>query len=621
TANSYTATTTGQYKVVASYPAAAGGCSATSATVNVTVNPLPTVTVAPAGPIAGCAGDVIVLTATSQAGMNYQWYNGATAVGTNTNTYSATISGNYSVVVTNPATTCSAPSNVVAVTITPIPDVTLNAAGPYVFCQGGSQVISVPAQAGASYQWYNGATSVGTNSNSFTATTSGTYTVVVTFTATTCKATSAAVSVTVNPLPVATISPSGPTTFCSGGSVTLTAPAQANVKYEWFQGATPVGTNSNTLTVSTSGSYTVKVTNTITSCTATSPATVVTVNNTPTVTLNGPGPYTFCQGGSQVISVTDESALGVTYQWYNGATAIPSATANSYTATTTGQYKVVASYPAAAGGCSATSATVNVTVNPLPTVTVAPAGPIAGCAGDVIVLTATSQAGMNYQWYNGATAVGTNTNTYSATTSGNYSVVVTNPTTTCSAPSNVVAVTITPIPDVTLTNPGPYVFCQGGSVTFSVPAQAGASYQWYNGATPVGTNSNSFTATTSGTYTVVVTFTATSCKATSAAVSVTVNPLPVATISPSGPTTFCSGGSVTLTAPAQANVKYEWFQGATPVGTNSNTLTVSTSGSYTVKVTNTITSCTATSPATVVTVNNTPTVTLNGPGPYTFCQG
>ncbi|MCO4291906.1 immunoglobulin domain-containing protein, partial [Solitalea sp. MAHUQ-68] len=196
-----------------------------------------------------------------------------------------------------------------------------------------------------------------------------------------------------------------------------------------------------------------------------------------------------------------------------------------------------------------------------------------------------SQAGMNYQWYNGATAVGTNTNTYSATTSGNYSVVVTNPTTTCSAPSNVVAVTITPIPNVTLTNPGPHVFCQGGSVTFSVPAQAGASYQWYNGATPVGTNSNSFTATTSGTYTVVVTFTATSCKATSATVSVTVNPLPVATISPSGPTTFCSGGSVTLTAPAQANVKYEWFQGATPVGTNSNTLTVSTSGSYTVKVT------------------------------------
>ncbi|MCO4291905.1 hypothetical protein NF867_03405, partial [Solitalea sp. MAHUQ-68] len=221
---------------------------------------------------------------------------------------------------------------------------------------------------------------------------------------------------------------------------------------------------------------------------------------------------------------TDESALGVTYQWYNGATAIPSATSNSYTATTTGQYKVVASYPAAAGGCSATSATVNVTVNPLPTVTVAPAGPIAGCAGDVIVLTATSQAGMNYQWYNGATAVGTNTNTYSATISGNYSVVVTNPTTTCSAPSNVVAVTITPIPDVTLNAAGPYVFCQGGSQVISVPAQAGASYQWYNGATPVGTNSNSFTATTSGTYTVVVTFTATTCKATSAAVSVTVNP-------------------------------------------------------------------------------------------------
>ena len=36
---------------------------------------------------------------------------------------------------------------------------------------------------------------------------------------------SASQGVTVNPLPVVSITPSGPTTFCAGGSVTLTASA------------------------------------------------------------------------------------------------------------------------------------------------------------------------------------------------------------------------------------------------------------------------------------------------------------------------------------------------------------------------------------------------------------
>jgi len=63
------------------------------------------------------------------------------------------------------------------------------------------------------------------------------------------------VSVTVNTLPAQpTITASGPTTFCIGGSVTLTS--STGTSYLWSTGATTPGIN-----VSTSGNYTVQVTN------------------------------------------------------------------------------------------------------------------------------------------------------------------------------------------------------------------------------------------------------------------------------------------------------------------------------------------------------------------------
>jgi len=68
------------------------------------------------------------------------------------------------------------------------------------------------------------------------------------------KLTVTATTVTVNALPAApTITASGPTTFCIGGSVTLTS--SAGTSYLWSTGATTQSIN-----VTTSGSYTVRIT-------------------------------------------------------------------------------------------------------------------------------------------------------------------------------------------------------------------------------------------------------------------------------------------------------------------------------------------------------------------------
>src|SRR4029077_16444685 len=112
-----------------------------------------------------------------------------------------------------------------------------------------------------------------------------------------------------NPVPSPTITPGGPTTFCAGGSVTLTASAAAS--YAWSNGAT-----TQSIAVSASGSYSVTATNS-NGCSAASAPAAVTVNaNPPTPTLSVNGPTTFCAGGSVMLTAPS----GYTYSWSNGAT-------------------------------------------------------------------------------------------------------------------------------------------------------------------------------------------------------------------------------------------------------------------------------------------------------------
>src|SRR5205085_2672526 len=143
----------------------------------------------------------------------------------------------------------------------------------------------------------------------------------------------------------------------------------------------------------------------------------------------------------------------------------------------------------------------------------------------------------------------------------------------------------------TITPGGPTTFCAGGSVTLT--ANSGASYSWSNGAT-----TRAITVNASGNYHVTVTD-ANGCSATSADAAVTVNTPLTATITPSGPTTFCAGGSVTLTANSGAS--YAWSNGAT-----TRAIAVNSSGNYHVTVT-------------AVTANARPTATVSGGG--TVCAG
>ena len=158
-----------------------------------------------------------------------------------------------------------------------------------------------------------------------------------------------------------TVTAGGPTTFCTGGSVTLTSSAVSG--NQWYTDGAPInGATNQSYPTNTAGNYTVIVTSNGCSSAA-STGTQVTVNPippTPTVTANGP--TTFCTGGS--VTLTSNSAAG--NQWYLNGNLIGSATNQTYVATASGNYTVIVT----SNGCSSVaSASTQVTVNPKPTIT------------------------------------------------------------------------------------------------------------------------------------------------------------------------------------------------------------------------------------------------------------
>jgi hypothetical protein len=214
------------------------------------------------------------------------------------------------------------------------------------------------------------------------------------------------------------------------------------------------------------------------------------------------GQTTVCQG--QTVAL--QANLGDSYQWQKDGVDIPGATAQNYTATTTGNYSVTVTN---GGGCSGTSAPVAITVNNNPTVSTTPSGNAAICGGP---LTITASQSSIYQWkLNGNNISGATQQSYNATTAGTYSVQVVD-LFGCSATSSPITVTVGTPATATITSSGPTTKCAGTSVTLT--ANSGASYLWSNGAT-----TQSITVSTPGTYSVTVT-NATGCSATSAPVTV-----------------------------------------------------------------------------------------------------
>lgn len=347
----------------------------------------------------------------------------------------------------------------------------------------------------------------------------------------------------------ATISASGPLSFCSGGSVTLTA--NSGSQYLW----SPGGQTTRSITVSAAGSYTVRVTNSSGTNATSSPAvvTITTTGATPTITASGP--TSFCAGGSVVLTASTASS----YLWSNGATT------QSITVTTSGNYSVTTN----SGGCGGTSAVTAVNANSGPTTpTVTASSSLNVCPGTILTLT--SSAANGYLWSNGAT-----TRSITVSAAGTYWVrAYSGPS--CSAQSTNQTVTKLTAPTTPSISANGSLSLSSSHSSVTLTSTSANAYEWSNGS-----STRSVVINTQGAYRVTVTGT-NGCKATSTAAIVSANgctPPAVPIISLSGSNVINAGSTVTLTSTTAGG--YLWSTGAT-----TRSITVSTAGTYTVRAYN-----------------------------------
>jgi len=411
------------------------------------------------------------------------------------------------------------------ITVNPIPSAIIVPLESTNLCPGGFTELTASTGAGYTYQWFDPAAIPGATNSTYYATAAGTFSVTATLGP--CSITSPGTGVTMNP---ATASITGTAfTACASAGVTLNAfsPALPTVyTYQWQLGGVPIaGAVTNTFTPTVSGNYTVVESNSF-GCSATStPPTTVTLVASPPGVITVTGSLTFCAGNH--VTLTGDAGAGYTYQWYNGvASPIAGATNISYTTGTAGTYSVTETNTT---GCTTTSSDFVVAVDPLPVATITAGSALVFCAGGAVALAAPGVAGNTFQWYdNGVAITGANTAVYTASTTGDYKVVVDSPLTGCTATSATDTVVVVTTPSIIPETPTS--FCWGSSAPLSVILTPGAgivTYQWtLDGVNiPGGTNS-SYNATDSGTFACKVMVGAGVCTTTSISVNLKENPLP-----------------------------------------------------------------------------------------------
>lgn len=647
TSATYTTTTLAHNDVITCILTSNAGCvtapTATSNSITITVSNsvVPVVSVS-ASNTTVCAGTSVTFTATPVSGAGnaptYQWKkNGNNISGATSATYVATgLAANdvFSCVMTSNAT-CASPatatSNTVTINVTPAvtPAVTISTPNSAV-CAGTTVVFTAtPVNGGASptYVWKRNGNVQSSTSATYSSSSLVNNDVI------TCELTSNAqcaspvtansnpITITINPLVNAGINIAATqTTICTGNSVTFTATpvnGGSNPVYQWRKnGASINGATSATYTTSTlanGDNFTCDITsnaNCLGNANASSNIITITVSTsvTPAISISAPN-TTVCAGASVTFTATPTNGgSSPGYQWRKNGSNIAGATSATYTTSSLANNDaitcVLTSSVACASPTTATSNTLQITVNP----TVAPAVTIATpnttiCAGTSITFIATPvNGGTNptYTWRENGVDQGTTTATYTVPNIADGTIVscVLQSTAACASPatanSNNITVTVNPqlTPTVSITA-SQTTICAGGSVTFTATSTNGGStpaYQWKkNGSNISGATSATYTASgiaDGDVFTCQLTSNA-ACLATnnvtsnSITISISGSVTPSVVVTTSGPTTVCAGATVNFTAvPTNggSNPVYQWknngvnISGATTATYNTSAL-------------------------------------------------
>ncbi|MDX2002784.1 MAG: alkaline phosphatase family protein [Chitinophagales bacterium] len=294
-------------------------------------------------------------------------------------------------------------------------------------------------------------------------------------------------------------------------------------------------------------------------------------------TITTPGNTTICQGESVVLSASIDTSYS--YQWYRNGQLLNGAVGQTYTASQSGSYTVRVYTNVQAD----TSGAVQVVVNPNPTVSAAISPSDSVCQGTQVTLSA---VGANsYVWTNGVVSGVP----FAANNSATYIVAGTGAN-GCIGYDTIHLVAV-PYP-LSQAITGPTSITPSQTYLYSVTNSSGFSYNWnVTGGTiqnGQGTSSVNITWNATGPYGIQLTQTnSLGCNASSTisiisnggGCSITYSLNQVGNINP-----LCLGDTVLLIVQGPAGSSFQWLENGNNIGNGNDTLVVTNSGQYQVRI-------------------------------------
>jgi uncharacterized protein (TIGR02145 family) len=585
--------TSGTYYAVTT---SAAGCESGTASVAVTINPVPGIP-AMGGGGTQCGGSRDITAAAGSGGDGIRWTDNSSTVSLRT----VTASGTYYAVTTS-AAGCESGTASVAVTINPVPGIPAMGGGG-TQCGGSRDITATPGSGGNGIRWTDNGSTVSLRN----VTASGTY-YAVTTSAEGCESGTASVAVTINTVPAITASAGD--SRCGQGTLTLSATPSSGAVIDWYNaasGGTSLYTgNSYTPDVTTSTTYYAQARIAATGCVSARMAVTAAVNTV----LANPAVTHGARCGAGTLTLSATPSAGAVIDWYDNATGGTSLyTGNSYTPDVTTSTTYYAQARIEATGCVSARIAVLATINPAPAPPTMSGGGTQ-CGGSLNITATAGSGGNGIRWTDNSSTVSPR----SITTSGTYYAVTTSAA-GCESGTASVAVTINPVPEAP-TMGGGGTQCGGSRDITATAGSGGNGIRWTDNSSTVSLR----TVTVSGTY-YAVTTSAAGCESGTASVAVTINTVPAITASAGD--SRCGAGTVTLSASSSGAV-IDWYDaasGGTSLHTgNSYTPDVTTSTTYYAQARIEATGCVSARTAVLATVVPNPTITTQ-PVATSACAG
>jgi gliding motility-associated-like protein len=639
--------TTGKIDVTETTPANCG--SAVPSSLNVTVNPTPTITsISPTANVCGGETVTYTFTGTNLAGATPTWIPLTNGVKQSETNNSITIKWNDVTtnvvetlrVKTATATGCESAEFTQTININPLPaDQIITGVSPV--CVNTTETYSVPSKAGRTYAWCvtpatltSTACGTGNTANiAWIQTGSATLTFEETITATGCKKVHTKTILINTTPPAITINDIiGNTTVCAGGQSMFSINNPNNYAVKWFiVGGTSPDDTANPVTVDWGANpVSIAVRFSAGSCQSTSPDKPVNGVTAPTVSFT-PNTTSVCLGGTTT-HTAPPIPTGHTYEWIaNGGTIIGAANTNTVQVrwnTNNGTEYVRLKITIDGTNCSGISPLPSspadlgfVTVNPLPAPVIT--GDNEVCRGETVIYQVPTVTDNTYKWTidngttTGATIVGADDQPQVSIkwgTDGTAKVKLVQKITATGCEKEATDFNVTIVPDPAIpTSPNRFVCNPPKIIDLSATSAGAISYAWYDSptsTTPIATTPIFSPNITADVSYWVRAINAQGCEGDSTEVKITVNPASTNLVitptlvnadscvatgdSPSGRITLALQGS-------NAPYSFVWTKVGVPsFSATTQNLTELTRGDYQVVITD-AGGCTTTSP--VYTIN------------------